>query len=154
MSDTQARTAGGGPVIDIAEVLDAQDVNWFNVLLIVIGWFAIFGDGFDISSIGYVMPNLMKEFQFGPETVGMVSSASLAAYPIGALGLGWISDHHGRKPALIIGCLIVSIFTFANIFRQQHGRWVAALVTNKVGYPFHFVGIHKRALQAYQVAAG
>jgi AAHS family 4-hydroxybenzoate transporter-like MFS transporter len=110
-------TAGGsGPVIDIAEVLDAQPVTSFNIMLIVIGWFAIFSDGFDISNIGYIMPNLMKDLHLGPETVGLVSSASLVAYPIGALALGWVSDHHGRKLALIIGCLVVSIFTYATMF--------------------------------------
>jgi len=116
MATPQAQTASGGPVIDIATVLDDQDVTSFNVLLIVIGWFAIFADGFDISNIGYIMPNLIKEFGLGPQTVGLVSSASLAAYPIGALFLGWVSDHHGRKLALIIGCLVVSIFSFASIF--------------------------------------
>jgi MFS transporter, AAHS family, 4-hydroxybenzoate transporter len=111
-----AAGSGSNPVIDIAEVLDAQDVTKFNVLLIAIGWFAIFSDGFDISNIGYIMPNLMKELHLGPETVGLVSSASLIAYPIGALGLGWLSDRHGRKLALIIGCLIVAVFTYATVF--------------------------------------
>ncbi|HVV94579.1 MAG TPA: MFS transporter [Hyphomicrobiales bacterium] len=108
--------AGSGPVIDIAEVLDAQPVTSFNIMLIVIGWFAIFADGFDIANIGYIMPNLMRELHLGSETVGLVSSASLIAYPIGALILGWVSDHHGRKLALIIGCLVVSIFTYATMF--------------------------------------
>ena len=108
--------AGSGPIIDIAEVLDAQKVTSFNIMLIAIGWFAIFADGFDISAIGYVMPNIMKEFHLGPETVGLVNSASLAAYPIGALLLGWVSDRQGRKLALMIGCLVVSLSTFATMF--------------------------------------
>ena len=108
--------ASSGPIIDIAEVLDAQPVTRFNVMLIAIGWFAIFSDGFDISNIGYIMPNLMKELHLGAETVGLVSSASLIAYPIGALILGWVSDHHGRKLALMIGCLVVAIFTYATMF--------------------------------------
>ncbi|HEX4113267.1 MAG TPA: MFS transporter, partial [Stellaceae bacterium] len=101
---------------DIAEVLDKQSLTRFNVLLIVIGWFAIFSDGFDISNLGYIMPNLMREFHLGPETTGLVNSASLVAYPIGALGLGWLSDRQGRKLALIIGCLVVAIFTYATVF--------------------------------------
>lgn len=112
---TATSAESGRPVIDIADVLDRQSVNSFNILLIVIGWFAIFSDGFDISNIGYIMPNLMKELHLGAQTAGLVSSASLIAYPIGALGLGWVSDRFGRKLALIIGCLIVAIFTFATV---------------------------------------
>jgi MFS family permease len=112
---TIAAQGAGGPVIDLAELIDRQSVTIFNVLIIAIGWFAIFGDGFDISVIGYVMPNIMREFHLGPETVGLVNSSSLAAYPIGALVLGWISDRHGRRLGLILGCLIVSIFTFAAV---------------------------------------
>lgn len=103
-------------VIDVAELLDKQSVTKFNVVLIVIGWFAIFSDGFDISNIGYIMPNLMRDLHLGPQTVGLVSSASLIAYPIGALGLGWLSDHYGRRLALIVGCLIVAVFTYATVF--------------------------------------
>jgi MFS transporter, AAHS family, 4-hydroxybenzoate transporter len=110
-----ATASGSSPVIDVAEVLDRQNVTKFNVLLIVIGWFAIFSDGFDISNIGYIMPNLMRQLHLGPETAGLVSSASLIAYPIGALGLGWLSDRSGRKLALIVGCLIVAIFTYATV---------------------------------------
>ncbi|HUB95361.1 MAG TPA: MFS transporter [Stellaceae bacterium] len=116
MKNAEARSTGDGPVIDIATVLDAQPVTRFNVLVILIGWFAIFADGFDLTGIGYVMPNLMKEFHLGAQTVGFVTSASLVSGPIGALALGWVSDRHGRKLALIIGCLVVSLLTFANIF--------------------------------------
>ena len=108
--------SGSRPIIDVADALDRQNVTKFNVALIAIGWFAIFSDGFDISNIGYIMPNLMRELHLGPETAGLVSSASLISYPIGALGLGWISDRYGRKLALILGCLIVAIFTYATIF--------------------------------------
>ena len=97
MATTSAQT--DRPVIDLAELIDRQGVTMFNILIIAVGWFAIFGDGFDIAVIGYVMPNLMREFQLGPETVGLVNSASLAAYPVGALVLGW-TDHIVR-PFLI-----------------------------------------------------
>lgn len=119
MTNAQARTADGGPVIDIAEVLDAQPVTWFNLMVILVGWFTIFADGFDLTGIGYIMPNLMREFHIDPQMAGMVSSASLISGPIGALALGWISDRHGRRLALILGCLFVSVFTFANIFTKD-----------------------------------
>src|SRR3954462_15891233 len=93
----------GGPVIDLAELIDRQGVTKFNILIIAIGWFAIFGDRLDIAAIGYGMPNLMREFQLGPEPVGLVNSASVAAYPGGAFALGRISDHHGRRLALMLG---------------------------------------------------
>jgi AAHS family 4-hydroxybenzoate transporter-like MFS transporter len=121
MATTSAQGTGG-PVIDLAELIDRQGVTMFNILIIAVGWFAIFGDGFDIAVIGYVMPNLMREFQLGPETVGLVNSASLAAYPIGALMLGWISDRRGRRLALMLGCLIVGVFTLLTVTVHTAGE--------------------------------
>jgi AAHS family 4-hydroxybenzoate transporter-like MFS transporter len=132
MATTSAQGTGA-PVIDLAELIDRQGVTRFNILIIAIGWFAIFGDGFDISVIGYVMPNLMREFQLGPETVGLVNSASLAAYPVGALALGWISDHHGRRLALMLGCLIVSVFTFATVLVHSAGELAVMRFCTGVG---------------------
>jgi len=119
---TASMQGTSGPVIDLAELIDRQGVTTFNILIIAIGWFAIFGDGFDIAVIGYVMPNLMREFQLGPETVGLVNSASLAAYPVGALMLGWISDHRGRRLALMLGCLIVGVFTLLTVTVHTAGE--------------------------------
>jgi AAHS family 4-hydroxybenzoate transporter-like MFS transporter len=109
-------------VIDLAELIDRQGVTIFNILIIAIGWFAIFGDGFDIAVIGYVMPNLMREFQLGPETVGLVNSASLAAYPVGALIIGWISDHRGRRLGLMLGCSIIGVFTLLTVTVHSAGE--------------------------------
>src|SRR5262249_39623552 len=125
--------ATGGPVIDLAELIDRQGVTMFNVLIIAVGWFAIFGDGFDIAVIGYVMPNLMREFQLGPETVGLVNSASLAAYPVGALVLAWISDHHGRKLGLMIGCTIIGVFTAATVLVHTAGELAAMRFCTGIG---------------------
>src|SRR5260370_32418873 len=80
MATTSAQGIGG-PVIDLAELIDRQGVTKFNILIIAIGWVAIFGDGFDIAVLRYGMPNLMREVHLRPETRGLVHSARLSADP-------------------------------------------------------------------------
>jgi MFS transporter, AAHS family, 4-hydroxybenzoate transporter len=57
----------------------------------------------------------------------------LIAYPIGSLGLGWLSDHYGRKLTLIIGCLIVAVFTYSTVFVTSAEGLAAMRVLTGIG---------------------
>ncbi len=108
-------TDTGGQTIDITEIIDRQRLGWFNVGLIVLGWLAMFADGYDVTTIAYAAPELVKEWHISRAALGPVFSSSLIAYFIGSIGLGWVGDHFGRKKAIIAGCLWFGLCSLATV---------------------------------------
>lgn len=45
--------------------------------------------------------------------LGPIFSANLAGIFFGSPLLGWIGDRWGRKPALVLACLILGVFSYA-----------------------------------------
>lgn len=69
-----------------------------------------FFEGLVVFMTGVAMPLISDEFQMSPAQHGVVGAASLFGILIGAVGLGSLSDHFGRKRMFVIEMFIFMIF--------------------------------------------
>ncbi len=65
-----------------------------------------FFEGFVVFMGGVALPLIARQFQIAPAQKGIVSAASLAGILVGALLLGGLSDHFGRKRMFIAEMII------------------------------------------------
>ncbi len=83
---------------------------------VLIGWFFVVFDGYDLIVYGTVQESLMQEWGISAAEAGTVGSAAFAGMVIGAVLIGRISDQIGRKFAVIGSVIVLSVFTIACAF--------------------------------------
>src|SRR6187402_1517736 len=83
---TPAPAAGAisGDSVDVAAFIDAQPVGRFQIRLLLLCAAVLFIDGFDTQAIGYVAPDIAREWNLGRGALGPVFSAGLFGLMIGA----------------------------------------------------------------------
>ena len=69
-----------------------------------------FFEGYVVFMTGVALPLIAREFEIGSAENGLIGAASLLGILIGAVGLGGMSDHFGRKPMFIIEMIIFVAF--------------------------------------------
>jgi MFS transporter, putative metabolite transport protein len=69
-----------------------------------------FFEGYVVFMTGVALPLISREFEIGSAENGLIGAASLLGILIGAVGLGGMSDHFGRKPMFIIEMVIFVAF--------------------------------------------
>ena len=81
-----------------------------STLVLILCWFAIFAEGYDVGVLGAVLPALAVEpgWDLSPIELGALGSYTVLGMLIGGLLIGTLSDIYGRKP-LFVACL--SLFT-------------------------------------------
>src|ERR1700761_9860849 len=79
-----------------------------------------FFEGFVVFMTGVALPLIAREFDISPAQDGFISAASLFGILVGAVGLGGMSDHFGRKRMFIVEmilfCAFLVLLTLANGF--------------------------------------
>ncbi|SER99549.1 MFS transporter [Corynebacterium cystitidis] len=78
---------------------------------VLIGWFFVIFDGYDLIVYGTVQGALMNEWGISAAQAGTVGSAAFVGMVIGAVFIGRISDQVGRKFAVIGSVIVLSVFT-------------------------------------------
>jgi benzoate transport len=63
-------------------------------------------DGFDVLSISFASPGILKEWGLTRGALGIVMSMELIGMAVGSLFIGQIADRIGRRPTLL-GCLVL-----------------------------------------------
>lgn len=112
--------------IDVSGLIDNRKVSWFNWGLVILSFFVILSDGFDIGAIAIAAPELRKIGVISsPSDIGFVLSASLWAILIGSPVGGFIGDRFGRRVAIALSCLIFGIFTWTIAWAGSVGEVVA-----------------------------
>jgi AAHS family 4-hydroxybenzoate transporter-like MFS transporter len=72
-------------------------------------------DGFDLQVISFVAPVVARSYAIGSEMMGAILAAALAGLMVGAMLSSPISDRRGRKPTIILSCLLMGIFSLATV---------------------------------------
>jgi AAHS family 4-hydroxybenzoate transporter-like MFS transporter len=105
--------------IDVAAFIDAQPVGRFQILLLLLCAAVLFIDGFDTQAIGYVAPDIAREWGLSRGSLGPVFSAGLFGLMIGALIFGPIADRIGRKRIIVLSTIAFGVGTLLTIFVQD-----------------------------------
>jgi MFS transporter, putative metabolite transport protein len=69
-----------------------------------------FFEGYVVFMTGVALPLIAREFEIGSAENGLIGAASLLGILMGAVGLGGMSDHFGRKSMFIIEMVIFVAF--------------------------------------------
>lgn len=89
---------------------------------VLLGWFFVVFDGYDLIVYGTVQSSLMEEWNLSSGTAGTVGSTAFVGMVIGAVWIGRLSDRVGRKAAVIGSVIVLSIFTLLCAFAPN--PWV------------------------------
>jgi AAHS family 4-hydroxybenzoate transporter-like MFS transporter len=100
--------------VEISALIDETGLTKFNIGLTVFGFFVMLFDGYDVSSLAFAGPSIIKTWHLANKAVlGPIFSASLFGMMFGATILGWIGDRAGRKIAVAAACLIMGVASLA-----------------------------------------
>ncbi len=91
---------------DPRETLAKSAMSWLQIVavIITIGLNAL--DGFDVLSISYASPGILKEWGIDKGVLGIVTSMELLGMALGSLVLGGVADKIGRRKTTL-GCLVL-----------------------------------------------
>jgi MFS transporter, putative metabolite:H+ symporter len=101
-------------------------------------------DFFDFLLIGFVLAFIVKDWHLTYLQSGTILLASGVAAPFGSSCIGWLADKIGRRRALIIAVLIVSLATGAMAVTPS-GAWIYLVICRV------FVGFGTTALYSVDI---
>ena len=83
-----------------------------------------FIDGFDVLAIAFAAPEISKEWQLQPSTLGVVFSSGLAGMVLGALFLSPVADRFGRRKLILLCLAVISTGMFTSALAVSPGESV------------------------------
>ena len=124
-----ASKGGSGPASAGVDTLESQQHS-FTILgiggrrlaAVLLGWFFVVFDGYDLIVYGTVQSALANEWGLGSAQLGTIGSMAFFGMAIGAVFIGRLSDRLGRKAAVIGSVVILSVFTLLCAFAPN--PWV------------------------------
>ncbi|HEY4264019.1 MAG TPA: MFS transporter [Micropepsaceae bacterium] len=97
--------------VDVADIIDAQPVSFYQCLIAFMAWLTLFLDGVDNQSIAYVAPALTHDWGLGRGALRTVFSSGVLGVAIGALIIGPLADRYGRKRVTVLTIIYVALFS-------------------------------------------
>ncbi|MEH7118979.1 MFS transporter [Neobacillus vireti] len=98
--------------INTAEVIAKSKFNRFHLGLLLLSFFIISFDGYDLVVYGTVVPTLIEKWHLSPVEAGAVGTYGLFGMMFGAILFGTLADRIGRKSVITITLILFSLFTF------------------------------------------
>ncbi|PTT93184.1 MFS transporter [Pelomonas sp. HMWF004] len=99
--------------IDVHQLADEAKFGRFHLGVLLWCALIIIFDGYDLAVVGIALPSIMKDLQVDPTRAGFMVSAALFGMVFGAIFLGTVADHIGRRLTIAICIALFSVFTAA-----------------------------------------
>lgn len=96
--------------VNISQIIDRMGVTKFTWLIFILCGVGIMFDGYDNMIVAYTMPQIAKEWGLSKVQTGSLVSWGMLGLMFGGLIAGIISDRIGRKKAMILSCIVYSLF--------------------------------------------
>jgi len=123
------------PVSQPATVPALGRYKWWVVVML---WFICFFNYADRQAIFSVFPILHQEFGFDKVQLGMIGSAFMWLYAMGAPLAGFVADRCRRKDLILGGCLFWSLITMLTGWCNKLWHFVSVRALEGLGETFYF----------------
>jgi MFS transporter, AAHS family, 4-hydroxybenzoate transporter len=97
--------------IDVANLIDRQEVGRFQLRIVTLCFLILIFDGFDAQVIGFVAPALIGALKLERAMLAPIFTAGLVGYGLGSIIFGTLSDTFGRKSLLVTSTVVFGFFT-------------------------------------------
>jgi AAHS family 4-hydroxybenzoate transporter-like MFS transporter len=105
--------------VELNSLLDDQKLRAPAIVFVVVAILALVSDGYDLSVMGYVAPELVKSWHVAQADLVPVFSAGIIGLLVGAPLLGFFGDRFGRKKAILLGLCIIGALTLASALARS-----------------------------------
>ena len=119
--------------VHAAARLDRLPVSAFHRRTAALLAYVFFFELGDLNSFAYAAPALRQQWQLSIATIATITSASFVGMFIGAMTAGTLSDHIGRKRALMLTTLWYSSMSLLNAFAWSVPSLFTARLLTGVG---------------------
>jgi len=116
-----------------AERLDRLAVSTFHRRTAVLLAYVFFFELGDLNSFAYAAPALRQQWQLSIQTIATITSASFVGMFVGAMTAGTLSDHVGRRRALLLTTIWYSSMSLLNACAWSVPSLFAARLLTGVG---------------------
>jgi benzoate transport len=89
--------------------IDKNSFSRFQILAVTLCALINVFDGFDALAIAYTAPAIATEWSLSPGSLGIVFSAGYLGMAIGAMTLGTLSDHIGRRKTILLSLVALTL---------------------------------------------
>jgi len=121
------------PVVNLNELIDGQKVQKSTIVFLVIATLAMVADGFDLSAVGFVAPELVKAWHIPPAHFAPVFTAGIVGLLCGAPSLGFAGDRIGRKNAILVGLFTYGGFSLVTMMASSLNDFIVLRFLTGVG---------------------
>jgi benzoate transport len=94
---------------DAEHYLDKQVFSRFQILAVSLCALINIFDGFDVLAIAYAAPAISTEWSLSPGALGIVFGAGYLGMAVGAMTLGTLSDHIGRRKMILLSLAALTL---------------------------------------------
>lgn len=99
----------------------------------VIAGLAIIFDGYDLQSLAYALPKIIKTWHLSSVQAGLLGSYTFAALFLGAVLLSIAGTRWGRKRALVVGTVIFAAFLGTAGFAHNYAEFAMLRFAGGIG---------------------
>lgn len=99
--------------VDISHVIDTSPLGSLQIATFGLCLLCLVMDGFDVQALGYVAPEIVREWKISNASLGPVFGASNFGVLVGSLVFSMLADRMGRRPILIGATLFFGAMTIA-----------------------------------------
>ncbi|MDO1722077.1 MFS transporter, partial [Escherichia coli] len=93
--------------VDVQDFINSHKLSTYQLLIVSLCFLVVAFDGFDTATVGFIAPNIRKQWALSALQLAPFFGAGLFGLMIGALVFGPLADRFGRKPVL---CFSVVFF--------------------------------------------
>lgn len=108
----------------INQIIEKTTTNKYTILIFIILAFAYMSEGGEMVVISIILNKLQVKWELSEKEKGLIGSFIQFGVLVGTLTGGYLSDKIGRKKTLIIGSLVVSIFSIISPFTNSYFLFV------------------------------
>ncbi|MGO2450697.1 MFS transporter [Pseudomonas taetrolens] len=150
--------------INVDQFINTQPMSRLQWRMVMLCFLVIALDGFDTAIMGFIAPELIREWAVSTLSLGPVMSAALIGVAMGALIAGPLADRLGRKPVLISAVAFFGTLTLASAFapnlewmvilRLLAGLGLGAAMPNASTIVSEYTPLHQRSILITVVLSG